>query len=713
MTDRSLRPFDPSFVGGHRLLARLGEGGMGVVYLGRTEPGALAAVKVIRAEYAHDDEFRARFRREARAAQSVDSPWVVKVTGADPDAEQPWLATAFEPGPSLADAVAHHGPLPVRAVRVLGKMLARALTAVHEAGLVHRDIKPGNILLAADGPRLIDFGIARSLDDTAITSANLVVGTPGFLSPEQAAAHGDQLGAPSDVFSLGCVLAYAATGRPPFGSGAVDALLYRTVHDEPDLDGTDEELAAVLLRCLAKEPAARPTPAELDAALVEDVPSGTVDWLPAEVVRMVAERSAEMLALPDIEATLVEAPETPEAPAPSRRRFLAVASGGAAVLAVGGGAAAWAALRGGGAGKKPAAPGRALGVQADLSGAGKAAGQAQEQGARLAVEQFNTRHDKPFTLELKSSDDGGSADRAAAAARQLVDDKDVLAVLGSSTDATTQAALPVYDTALLPVLGMSAGQNLLQNVRSFVRGRPLHNQVAMKLAFQLEATSAATPVGVLLDRTGGDVSWMSIQMVNLIVRQYRDATYPRVVPVGTTDLAPTVTDMRAAGIKAFVYAGPVDGAIRAARLLADFDGPKYAAEPALDPRFATEKTAEGWTVVAPVISPDAPRVRSFAQAFRARYGHAPGFWAAEGYDAANLLIRQLTVAKGERPTRKALLSSLKRATYRGITRDFSFDFKTYGTPALTTPATFVHEVRGGSFRFLGPAPDNAPQPKRT
>ncbi|MGW0998456.1 bifunctional serine/threonine-protein kinase/ABC transporter substrate-binding protein [Streptomyces sp. NPDC002523] len=707
MTDRSLRPSDPSFVGGHRLLARLGAGGMGVVYLARTESGALAAVKVIQAEYAHDEEFRARFRREAQAARRVDSPWVVKVTGADPEAEQPWLATAFEPGPSLAEAVGQHGPLPPRAVRVLGKMLARALAAVHAAGLVHRDVKPGNILLAADGPRLIDFGIARSFDDTALTSTDLVVGTPGFLSPEQAAARGAELGPASDVFSLGCVLAYAATGRPPFGTGATDALLYRTVHDAPDLDGVEAELAAVLRRCLAKDPADRPGPAELDEALVEDVPSGTADWLPADVVRTIAERSAEMLALPEIEATVAQAPA---AAATSRRGFLAAASAGAAVLAVGGGAAVWAALRGtrGGDGKK-AAPGWAIGVQADFSGPGKAAGQAQEEGARLAVEEFNARVDRSFALRLRTADDGGSADRATAAAQRLADDPDVLAVIGSSTDVTTQAALPVYDAALLPVLSMSAGQNLYQNLRSFVRGRPLHGTVAMKLAFHWAATSHVGPVGLLLDRSGGDVSWMTVQMVNLIVGKYDRATHPRVVPAGTTELGPVIDDMRSGGIKAFVYAGPLDGAIRTARALDGFEGPKYAAEPALDARFAAEPTAAGWTVVGSAIGPGAAQVRTFAEAFRARYGRAPGLWAAEGYDAANLLIRQLTAAGGKRPpARKALIAPLRAAKYRGISREFVYDPE---YQQLATPASFVHQVRGGALHYEGPAPDRAPQPK--
>ncbi|MYR61843.1 protein kinase, partial [Streptomyces sp. SID625] len=233
-------------------------------------------------------------------------------------APEPWLATAFVPGPSLAEAVAAHGPLPVPAVLTLGRLLAEALSEVHAGGLVHRDVKPGNVVLGRDGPHLIDFGIARSAAATALTAPDAVIGTPGFLSPEQTRVRGGTVGPASDLFSLGCVLAYAATGRPPFGGGAADALLYRTVHDRPDLDGVPDDggLRALLERCLAKEPGDRPTAAGVAAELAPDgpdpeaaedpadVPDGSgADWLPEPVVAMIADRSARALALPAVDPT--------------------------------------------------------------------------------------------------------------------------------------------------------------------------------------------------------------------------------------------------------------------------------------------------------------------------------------------------------------------------------------------------------------------------
>ncbi|MFJ6569893.1 bifunctional serine/threonine-protein kinase/ABC transporter substrate-binding protein [Streptomyces sp. NPDC091292] len=724
-----LTPSDPSAIGGHRLLGRLGAGGMGVVYLARAESGALAAVKVIQSEYAADDEFRARFRREADAARRVASPWAVPVTGADLDAEQPWMATAFVPGPALNEAVAACGPLPVRSVRVLGKMLAGALTAVHAAGLVHRDVKPGNVLLAVDGPRLIDFGIARSLDDTALTSADLVIGTPGFLSPEQARALGDALGPATDVFSLGCLLAYAATGRPPFGTGAVDALLYRTVHDEPDLRGLDGgadsggagvELAALIRRCLAKDPADRPTAPEVDAALIEDLPSGTADWLPADVVRMIADRAAEMLALPDIEPTWADpaAPTTPDHPdRPNRRRFLALASG-ATLLAAGGGAALWAALADDTPPpKKPAARRWTIGVQADLSGPLKAVGRAQERGARLAVEQFNAREDRPFDVTLKTSDDGGRPERAAAAARSLVADRDVLAVLGPSDDRTTSAAVATYDAALLPLITVVSGDSylLLNQPRSVLRARPIHSDGGARIAWVLLNDARSGVPGLIQDRRDDVVSWQYGQMVNAMLRYGGRPAYPRVVPVSTRDYRPIVDDLLDRGVGSVVYCGTPEGAATVAKLLAErgFKGPRFADETVFDPAFpkAAGKAAEGWTVVSAAIGPGAPEIRTFAAAHRKRFGVAPARWAAESYDAVNFLIQQVVKASGggkRRPAPKSLIAPLRAARYDGIVKPLAFETKNPNRIGdFVGTGMYLYEVTDGAFRYTGPAPVSA------
>ncbi|AZM49919.1 hypothetical protein DMB38_32750 [Streptomyces sp. WAC 06738] len=279
---RALRADDPDELGGHRLLARLGAGGMGVVYLARAGDGTLVALKVIRPEHAANPAFRARFRREVRLATGLTGRWVVPVTAADAEARAPWLATAFVPGPALVEAVDGYGPLPPYAVAALGARLAEALAEVHAAGLVHRDVKPGNVLLALDGPRLIDFGIAHDSGSTALTAPDAVIGTPGYLAPEQIRA-GGRAGPPSDVFALGCVLAYGATARRPYGTGNAAAVLYRTVHEAPDLAGLDvlpRGLRAAITACLAKAPDDRPTAAELRTALAAE--PGAASAAPAE-----------------------------------------------------------------------------------------------------------------------------------------------------------------------------------------------------------------------------------------------------------------------------------------------------------------------------------------------------------------------------------------------------------------------------------------------
>ena len=256
---------DPRQVGVYRLQARLGAGGMGQVFLGYSPGGRAVAVKVIHRELAGDPEFRTRFRREVAAAGAVNGAYTAPVIAAGPDDDPPWLATVFVPGPSLAEAVHTAGPLPPASVWRLAGGLVEALQAVHACGLVHRDLKPANVLLALDGPRVIDFGISRALEKTAVTSTGMIVGTPSYMSPEQ--AEGSRVGPPSDVFSLGCVIVFAATGTGPFGHGPQASLLYRVVHSAPAITEVPGGLRGLAAGCLAKRPADRPTLAELQAAI--------------------------------------------------------------------------------------------------------------------------------------------------------------------------------------------------------------------------------------------------------------------------------------------------------------------------------------------------------------------------------------------------------------------------------------------------------------
>ena len=264
---------------------------MGLVFLGRSPGGRPVAVKLVRPELASDAGFRRRFADEVTAARRVGGFYTAQVVDADPDGDPPWLVTAYVAGPSLHEAIQAHGPLPAAAVGVLGAGLAEGLMAVHSCDLVHRDLKPGNVILAADGPRVIDFGIARALDATHHTSS--IVGTPAFMSPEQ--GRGDLIGPQSDVFSLGSVLAFAATGRNPFGTGPSHAIIYRIVHDHPDLTGLPGQLANLVGACLAKAPADRPAlSAVLDHLTDGDHPT---QWLPPAITTMIAERGADTRAL--------------------------------------------------------------------------------------------------------------------------------------------------------------------------------------------------------------------------------------------------------------------------------------------------------------------------------------------------------------------------------------------------------------------------------
>ncbi|MFI5764222.1 PQQ-binding-like beta-propeller repeat protein [Streptomyces sp. NPDC051563] len=277
-------------IGPYRALRRLGAGGMGDVYLATTDSGRPVAVKTVRQEYAADAGFRRRFTQEVAAARAVNGAYTVAVVDADTEADIPWLATEFVTGPSLHEAVARHGPLTGSALQVLAAGLVEALTAIHRALIIHRDLKPSNILLTRDGPRVIDFGISKPTADALPTAGGELVGTPGFMSPEHAA--GEELTPASDLFSLGAVLAYAATARPPFGEGPAAVLVYRSAEEPPDLDGAPPELVGLLVRCLDRNPARRPAPAELAAAFRYGPAVGT-DWM-GEAERTVRRRERDL-----------------------------------------------------------------------------------------------------------------------------------------------------------------------------------------------------------------------------------------------------------------------------------------------------------------------------------------------------------------------------------------------------------------------------------
>ncbi|WP_051717259.1 serine/threonine-protein kinase [Streptomyces megasporus] len=296
-----LRREDPRVVGSFRLHRRLGAGGMGVVYLGSDRRGQRVALKVIRPDLAEDPEFRSRFAREVSAARRIRGGCTARLVAADLEADRPWFATQYVPGPSLHDKVNEVGPLPVAQVASIGAALAEGLVAVHEAGVVHRDLKPSNILLSPKGPRIIDFGIAWATGASTLTHVGTAVGSPGFLAPEQ--VRGAAVTPATDVFSLGATLAYAATADSPFGQGSSEVMLYRVVHEEPQLHGVHAALAPLVRACLAKDPEDRPSTVQLSLRLREiaarearGLPEGAATGAAVRPTRPAVGRRAEQYA---------------------------------------------------------------------------------------------------------------------------------------------------------------------------------------------------------------------------------------------------------------------------------------------------------------------------------------------------------------------------------------------------------------------------------
>ncbi|OEV03980.1 hypothetical protein AN216_09850 [Streptomyces oceani] len=736
---RSLRPGDPAEIGGRTLLGRLGVGGMGVVYLARSPGGGLSAVKLVRVEHATDPAFRVRFRRETEAAARLSSRWLVPVTDADPEAAVPWLATPFVPGPSLAAAVDDHGPLPEHSVRAMGLRLAEALADVHAAGLVHRDVKPGNILLALDGPRLIDFGIARADGLTALTASGLVIGSPGFLAPEQAQARSATVGPPSDVFSLGCVLAYAVSGRRPFDAGAVAGSLFRTVHEEPDLTGTPASLLPLLRGCLAKDPEQRPDTAAIREALaVGHSPEPEHGWLPTPLPGLIAERTSAVLALPVPEPPApetepgeraTEVAATADATArgrPSRRRMVRLGLGAALGTSMtGGGLVALRLAESGAAddGDRTPLPRYTIGLHADLSGELRSLGQAQERGARLAVAHHNAAEDRPFDLRLTVLDDRGDADRAARVADRFVANREVVAVLGPTGESGFADLAKRYEQALLPMVTVSAPPRLapLAARQALFQLRANETDSVSGFLRYLGTVLRTTHTAVIDDRAAtGDEDWGLVERIKQVppaggrVDVHRIAT----AKAGLDNAARAVRDSEA---RAVVYAGtsPSRAAQCALALRrVGFDGTRMAAEPVLYPRPADSDgaptlpfleeagdAAEGWLCVTTYADPSRLRTsRRFATAYAERFPDAPAPgptapFAVESYDALLFIASTLRSSSDSGPERSSTTTRLRRSRYDGLVKpiDFASDTGDFERAA----GLFLYHLEGGEAVFLG------------
>lgn len=743
---RPLTSEDPRTVGPYRTLVRLGAGGMGVVYLARSAGGALAAVKVIRAEHAEDPGFRARFRREAEAAARITGPWVVPVLGADTEDREPWLATAFVPGPSLAEVVGAGGALPTTTVRALGSRLAEALVAVHEAGLIHRDVKPGNVLLALDGPRLIDFGIARHEGATTLTTTGAVIGTPGYLAPEQASA--GPLGPPCDVFSLGCVLVYAATGRRPFGEGGGAGALFRTIHEEPDLTGMEPGLTPLIAACLAKDPADRPTASRVRDALTAKAPGGPggpgrvrdpreypgrrgapdphelprtspAPWqMPAGLPALIAERSAAALALPDPEplpVTLATPAEDGTASGPTRRRLLTAGAVGAVLLA-GGSTATWIALRGSGAGAGgPSAgsgepPTYTIGLHADLGGPGRVTGLAHQRGVQLAVADHNAREDKAFRLALRTEDDAGDPAKALRVAGRLAADPEVIAVVGPTGRLLREDLVERYGTERLATVVVAAGSTTADpgTALHLCLIRPLDRMLPTGLISYLTHTRPATRILLVEDAadpmlaTETGVAFRDAAIAGATLLEHPlvrgNAGFGAVARKAMTGRADAVV----------LGGGNASRAARLATALASegYTGSRVAAGPALGPAFLADAgaAADGWVFAEAYADPTAlPSARTFTAAHRKRFGAPPATWAAEAYDAVGLIARAAGTTSASGEVRSGIARRLVLTEHRGIVRTLAFDALT--RRVRIPDGIFLYRIEEGRPRFLGPFDD--------
>jgi ABC-type branched-subunit amino acid transport system substrate-binding protein/serine/threonine protein kinase len=757
---------DPRQVGRYRVLARLGAGGMGRVFLARSPGGRPVAVKVVRPELAEDPQFRQRFTREVAAARQVNSFFTAGVVDADPEGSPPWLATAYVAGMSLIEAINEHGPWPEASVRALGAGLAEALEAIHAAGLVHRDLKPSNVLLAADGPRVIDFGISVAAGRTPLTQTGAVMGTPGFISPEQL-TDGD-VGPASDVFALGGVLAFAASGRGPFGEGTAHEVNFRAAYEPPGgLDDLPPGLRGLVGRCLEKDQTRRPGVAALLEELAADTDTDTDtdagagavamtrEWLPEPVSRAVRERTETPLpATPPTPPTPPAAPPSstaqpapgtfgPPLPAasapaptptpatepggrkPARRKVLAIAGGTAALAGLalawgltrpdggegGGGGSDGGTGNGGGTGQPRTPRTVRIAVHADHSGDNSVLGEEIIAGARLAVDEANASGDHPrLRFEVLQADDGGLAEAATATAQRVIDDADVLAVVGPTAFDTVMEAGPRYSAAGLAFLIHCVTESELgdQGFDTFLSTVPNDRQSGTAIGEWLARHPSAYGVTVIDNETpyGAEVA-NAIQ--DVLVDDGTHYLESRESASSDDSIDAVVQDIIDSGADTVAFLGDAGQASQLAVALdsAGFTGPRITGDRAMFDQFINEAgaAAEGWYLASFFIDPaSTDTTSSFSDRFSQAYGYAPSGYGVRAYDATATIIEAIAGLDPEAADRDAVFQALTGTSYQGITGEIRFgdDGEHVGT------GPYLYEVTDGYFAPRGPIDSHAP-----
>ncbi|MGK5553154.1 bifunctional serine/threonine-protein kinase/ABC transporter substrate-binding protein [Actinomadura kijaniata] len=699
-----LSPDDPTRVGGYELTGRLGDGGQGSVYLGRDAAGRTVAVKLLHARLGRDPAARARFVRELEVAERVSGFCTARVLDADIDGDRPYIVSEFVDGPSLADLVRRDGPLDAAALTRLAIGTATALAAIHRAGIVHRDFKPPNVLVGPGGPRVIDFGIARALDSEAVTVTSQVVGTPAYMAPEQIA--GARVGPAADVFAWGGTMLFAATGRLPFGGDSIPAVLNAVLNAEADVRALPGPLAEVVAACLAKDPARRPSSAEVLNRLLGAV--GAQDPGDPQDGDLL-ERGATLVYSPP--ADLAFAPSTrPVRPPRRHRRTRVVAlSALAAALATALPPTLWALRDTGGQGPgggtvktvRVAFIGPLSKGGIDVSPLGKA----MRDGAKAAIWAHN-RKKPPIRVELVEFDTQGEPTLAEAAARQAVERK-VVAVIGPSLTGESHKAVPVLERAGIPNVSPAAANATLveQGWTTWHAVVPDAKVASAALADLAVTKGRAKKVAVVEDSSAAatTVADYAIAKLGLL-----GATPERMRTRRGSDHADAVKKIKESGADAVLYggaypdAGPLVKRARAAGITARF----YLSDGALDKEFislAGEREAQGTVFTCSCLLTDRQHPTGdkgygrFFTTYRDVHGSPPPSYAAEGYDAAGVLLSAIAA---RRDTPHAINMALRTVDYTGgVAPRIRFTDK----GEIIDGVAYAYQANGNVINLLGEA----------